>query len=192
MEKDIKHTLNSETVDWKCELKYLGVNLVSGNVLKFNLQTVRQKDFRAFNGLLSKIGTRSPMVTLSIIDSFCVPLLSYGVEVLKLRKSDYNTLDAAYNAAFKKLFASYDKSVIRGCQYYCYKLPFSLKIDVNCLKFYFKMSRLNRNDMLRALFILSGQYEFKCLLKQYKLDDQGVPGSWEFSIWQAFSKEIMI
>lgn len=75
---------------------------VSGNVLKCNLQTVRQKHFRALNGLFAKIGIRSPMVTLSLIDSFCVPLLLYGVEALRLRNSDYNTLDAAYSAAFSK------------------------------------------------------------------------------------------
>ncbi len=132
------------------------------------------------------------MITLSLIDSFCVPLLSYGVEALRLRKSDYNTLDAAYSAAFSKIFASYDKSMIRSCQHYCAKLPFDFKIDVKCLKFYFKLSQLSSNNLVRVLFLVSGQAEFNSLLKKHKLDVKGSPGAWERSIWQSFSHEILV
>jgi hypothetical protein len=59
------------------------------------------------------------MVTLSLIDSFCLPLLSYGIESFNVRKADYGYLDAAYNADFDKIFNSFDKSVIRNCQFYC-------------------------------------------------------------------------
>ena len=108
------------------------------------------------NGLFSKIGTRSsPMVTLSLIDSFCVPRLSYGIESFNIRKSDYGYLDSAYNAAFAKLFSSYDKSVISCCQFYCGVLPFSLRIDIRRLQFYVNLSSTN-SDTLLGLYLLIG------------------------------------
>ena len=59
------------------------------------------------------------MTIISLTDSFCVPLLSYGIESLNIRQSDYNSLDAAYNAAFAKIFSTYDNNIIKHCQYYC-------------------------------------------------------------------------
>ena len=90
----------------------------------------------------TKVGTHSPMVTISLIDSFCVPLLSYGIESLNTRQSDYNYLDAAYNAAFSKIFSTYDKNIIKYCQYYSYKLPYSLTIGIRRLNFLVSLSKI--------------------------------------------------
>jgi hypothetical protein len=38
-----KIIVNDEALDWKCELRYLGVHVVSANVLRYNLQVMRQK-----------------------------------------------------------------------------------------------------------------------------------------------------
>jgi len=43
-------------MDWKGELCYLGVNLLSANSLKCNFQVSRQKLFRALNGIFGQIG----------------------------------------------------------------------------------------------------------------------------------------
>ena len=34
--------IKTQSMEWKCELKYLGVNLLSAEVLKINLQSVPQ------------------------------------------------------------------------------------------------------------------------------------------------------
>jgi len=73
--------VNNDALEWKHELKYLGVYLISGIRLHCNLHTARQKYFRALNGIFSKIGTRSPMTALSLINSnvrylYCLTVLS--------------------------------------------------------------------------------------------------------------------
>ena len=176
-------------MDWKYEMKYLGVYFLATKVLKCNLQPVRQKYFRALNGLFSKIGTRSsPMVTLSLIDSFCVPLLSYGIESFNTQKSDCGYLDSACNAAFAKLFSSYDKSVISCCQFYCGVLPFSMRIDIRRLQFYVNLSSTN-SDTLLGLYLLSGKQEYHNLLNKHGLiiiGDRPNMAGWRKHIWISF------
>ena len=100
------------------------------------------------------VGTRSsPMVTLSLIDSFCVPLLSYGIESFNMRKADYNYVDSVYDAAFAQIFTSYDTNIIRNCQFYCGLLPFNLRIDIRRLKFYAKLNSI-QNNSVRGLYIM--------------------------------------
>lgn len=84
---------------------------VASKVLKCNLQIARQKYFRALNGLFAKVGTHSsPIVTLSLVESFCAPLLDYGIKSFNVKEADYNYLDLAYNAAFAKYFHHMIKS----------------------------------------------------------------------------------
>ena len=112
---------------------------------------ISQKYCRALNGLFAKVGTRSSiMVTFSLSYSFCVPLLSYGTESFNVKQADYNYLGSAYDAVFAKIFTSYDKNIIRNCQFCCGLLPFSLRIDIRRLKFYAKLNS-NQNDCPWAL-----------------------------------------
>ena len=188
-----KIIVNDEALDWKCELRYLGVHFVSANVLRCNLQVMRQKYFRALNGIFSKIGTRSSLlVTLSLVDSFCIPILSYGIESFDIRISDYNYLDLAYNAAFSKVFSSFDKNVIRCCQFYCGAMPLSLMIDVKRLKFYSNL-KLSHNDVVHDLYLLFGNKEFDRLLEKHNLANitSAHAGIWKYCIRQSFSNDIM-
>ena len=148
---------------------------------------MRQKYFRALNGIFAKVGLRSsPTVLLSLVDSFCIPILSYGVESFDIRQADYNYIDNAYNAAFAKIFSSFDNNVIRGCQYYCGALPLNLRIDVKRLKFYCNLNA-TCNDSVRGLFVLFGRIEFNGLLRKHNLNNTGNIGLWKYCIKQRFN-----
>ena len=100
-----KLILNGQVIAWKSEIRYLGVFIVSAKKFKCNLQNNRQKFFKATNAIFGKIGTRAPLsLSLSLIDTFCIPVLLYGLEVLSLAKSDKSTLEFAYSTVFFKLF----------------------------------------------------------------------------------------
>ena len=183
--------IQNQSMDWKCELRYLGVHFVSGNVLKCNLQVIRQKYFRALNGIFAKIGTRSsPMITLSLIDSFCIPLLSYGIEAFKVKQSTYNSLESAYTAAFAKKFSSYDKFVIRNCQFFCGVLPMCYRIDIKQLQFYANLNKTS-NESVHALFIKFGKREFSELLLKYKLSATDSAFAWKNNVWKLFSNSCL-
>ena len=161
--------INNESLQWNTKFNYLGLNFLSGNSLKCNLQTVRQKYFRALNGIFGKIGTKSSaIVTLSLIRSFCVPILAYGIEALNVSRSMYNVLEAAYSAAFSKIFSTFDKEIIKQCQFYCEVLTFSDIIDLRRLNFLKGLKSAN-NSSINLLYYSQAKKELESLLVKHKL-----------------------
>ena len=84
----------------------------------------RQKYFRAINGIFGKIGIKSsPEVSISLVNSFCLPILLYSMEAVYLYKRDVSRLDAAYSQCFSKIFNSWDATTINQCQFFMSVLP---------------------------------------------------------------------
>jgi hypothetical protein len=116
--------IGNQKINWKNDLKYLGITFLASKTIKYNLQIVRQKFFRALNGVFGKIGVRSSTaVSLSLINAFCTPILLYGVEGFNFTRASYDYIESTFSKVFFKLFNIYDKSVIRECQLHCHVLP---------------------------------------------------------------------
>ena len=84
---------------------------------------------------------------------------------------------------------SYDKNIIRNCEFYCSLLPFNLRIDIRRLKFYAKLSSI-QNDSVRGLYVLCGKHEHDNLLKKHGLSLTDSVGACVHSIWQNFSGSV--
>ena len=182
--------IQSQSMDWKSELRYLGVYFVSSNTIKCNLQIIRQKIFRALNGIFGKIGARaSPMIIISLIDSFCVPILSYGIEAFKVTGAMFSSLEAAYTAAFAKIFWTFDKAIIRNCQFYSGTLPLCYKIDVKRLQFFTDLTK-SGNTSVCALFTKCGRTEYYQLLHKYSLSATVSVTYIKKHIWKFFSDSL--
>ena len=111
--------IDSKAIKWSSELKYLGIVFVASKTIKYNLHRVKQKYFKCLNGLLGKMGS-SPNIqlTLSLINTFCTPVLCYGLEAMRLNKTQLNSLSFSYNSGFMKLFSFYNTKIIMQCQYF--------------------------------------------------------------------------
>ena len=172
---------------WKSEITYLGVILIAAKSLRYNLQRVRQKYFRALNSIFGKIGTNSsPFVTLSLINSYCIPLLAYGSEAFSLTTAMYNTLENAYSAAFSRIFRSYDASVIKQCQFFSGFLPLQFVLDKRKLNFFYGMFRLN-NISVQLLSNLNKSLEYDKLYTKYCISSNN---SIRTSLWTAFEAQV--
>ena len=81
-------TLNGSTVEWVPEWKYLGVVLRSGSRYGCSV-TERVKSFyRSLNSILRVEGRSDDMVLLRLIESHCVPILSYAIEMTDVANRD--------------------------------------------------------------------------------------------------------
>ena len=93
--------IDSSPLQWNEEIRYLGINFLSGKKFNFNLQIIKQKYFRALNGIFGKIGLNTaPDVVCSLIDSQCVPILMFAAEALNWSKKNLKCLENAFNQSF--------------------------------------------------------------------------------------------
>ncbi len=71
--------IDSIPIKWTSEIRYLGLYLKAGLVFKINYDYCKKKFYRCLNCILSKTGTKCADIVLSLCQSYCVPILLYGV-----------------------------------------------------------------------------------------------------------------
>ena len=161
--------INNQALEWKQEIKYLGVTFVSANSFKCTLQAARQNFFKALNGIFAKIGTKaSPAVVLSLVNSYCLPVLLYGTEALSINNKLRNYLDNAYRSVFAKIFCTFNNEVLLQCQFYCGVLPIGYTVDIRALQFYYSLMSTS-NFYVKLLFLKMGNDELNQIRKKYEL-----------------------
>ena len=101
---DCKIYLNDHPLVWKSELRHLGLFILSGKRFKCSLQQSKHKFYRASSWILRKIGLAYHCLILSLIDIFCLPVLTCGFEALCFSKSDRNSIDFVYSSIFFQNF----------------------------------------------------------------------------------------
>ena len=152
--------IGGQAIEWKQELKYLGITIVSGNHFKTNKQLAKQKYFRPVNSIFGKIGVNSSAeLIFSIVNIHYVPILLYAAEVVNWNAKDIRSMSFAYDQAFNKMFRTFDKNIIRSCQYYMKVLPFELLLDVRRLQFLNNSNNATKfdidNSFTRALWLIT-------------------------------------
>jgi hypothetical protein len=176
----------NQCLEWKQEIRYLGVYIVSANTFKLNLQIPRQKFFRALNGIFAKIGTKAaPFVVLSLVNSYCLPVLLYATETLVLNAKMRNIVENAVNTVFAKLFSSFDKVVIQNCQFYCKFLPVIYSMDIRTFEFCKELSN-HSNDSLRLLFLRTDTKLFEKLQMKYGVNSMTNVNQLKSVLWKHF------
>ena len=64
-----------------------------------------KKFYRCVNGIFRIEGYSNDTVMLQLVESHCVPLLTYGIEVIHIADRDEKRqLRVAYNSLFRKIF----------------------------------------------------------------------------------------
>lgn len=162
-------TIDGNCIKWSNEVKYLGIVIVAASVFRINFHDVKVKFFQSLNSVLGKLGS-APQVnlTLSLVSSFCNPVLLYGIEALHLKKADVVTLTFPYNSVYTKLFSTFDKSVITLCQFYTCQMPLCYIIDARTLNFYSDLSHGTWSTS-NYLFKWFGEAERKIIEEKYNI-----------------------
>ena len=78
--------LDNSVLQWANKLKYLGVTIVSGRSFSVCLDRSRQKYFASANGLNAHCKFVFEIVKLQLFESYCLPILLYGVDCISLSK----------------------------------------------------------------------------------------------------------
>ena len=80
---------------------------------------LKRSFYRSVNAILGKILTTATVdAVLHLINSNCIPVLLYGLEVCSLNRADMQSLDFYVNRLLMKLFCTNNLSTIEECRYY--------------------------------------------------------------------------
>ena len=97
--------LNGSPIDWVDSWKYLGVVLKAGPKFGCSVADRVKSFYRSLNSILRVEGRSEDMILLRLIESHCVPILSYAIEIVHVADRDERrSLRVAYNSIFRKLF----------------------------------------------------------------------------------------
>ena len=180
----------SNGVSWCSNIRYLGVFISCGRVFRCNLDNCRSNFYRSFNGIFSKIGTSSsPNVILSLMSSYCLPVLLYGLEALSVISREFQRLELAYNRAFMKIFSSYNLHVIKQCQYYSGYLPLRYIYEIRKLNFLFSV--LNTDNCLFGPFQTVAYFDICNILKLYNCNFSESMNTIKRKIWISFETDVL-
>lgn len=121
-----------------CEtITYLGVEICAGRKFRLSIYLRRIKFFRAFNAIYAKLSSStSEVVTLNMIQSFCVPILCYGLECVFMSKSLAASLAFCWSRVMYKIFNISESTCSESIMFYMGHLPMSYQLDLCKLRFY--------------------------------------------------------
>ena len=85
--------------------------------------------------------------------SYCLPVLLYGMEGIKLNKTEVTRLAHPYTMIFHKVFGTYSNSVILQCQFFTGCLPLNYLLKLSQLRFILSLKeKAKESDMCKFLY----------------------------------------
>ena len=101
-----KTLLDGKEIEWVDEWTYLGVSLKSGKTFGCSVSERVKKFYRCSNSIFRIDGHSDDLVMLRLIETHCVPLLTYAVEIVHVvNRDERRQLRVAYNSLFRKIFS---------------------------------------------------------------------------------------
>ena len=92
-------------IEWVDQWNNLGITLRSGARFACSVNDRVKKLYRCANAILRIDGRSDDIVMLRLLETHCVPILTYAVEVIHVSNRDEKRqLRVAYNSIFRKLF----------------------------------------------------------------------------------------
>ena len=98
-------SLDGNDIEWVDSWKYLGVTLRSHKHFNCSIDEKVKSFYRCANAILRIDGRSNEIVMLQLLESQCVSILTYAIEVITVADRDERRrLRVAYNSIFRKLF----------------------------------------------------------------------------------------
>ena len=97
--------LDGKPLDWVDSWPYLGIKLSSSKRYNCCIVDKVKSFYRSANAILRIDGHSNELVMLQLLESQCLPILSYGIDVIEVADRDSRRkLRVAYNSIYRKVF----------------------------------------------------------------------------------------
>ena len=166
------------------------------NVLCFVVQNYhrRIKFFRAFNAIYAKLsGSASESVTLNMTQSFCAPILFYGLECVFMSKSLAASLDFCWSRVMYKIFNISQSACAETIMFYMGHLPLSYQLDLCRLRFYHYMyyNYLSGDEIVWHVANAVKRRLINQLFCSYRVYILGSVASYSRAVWSELSAHVL-
>lgn len=129
-------SLCNHVINWSNSFKYLGVNFTAGKKLMVDIIPVKRKFFVACNCILGKAKCTDDLIKLSLMESFCLPILTYATVSMKLSPAQVSDLNACWNSVYRRIFGFNKWESVRVFINGIGRLDFCHLREYLCLKFF--------------------------------------------------------
>ena len=97
--------LDGKNLEWVEKWAYLGVTLHSYKRFNCCIAEKLKSFYRSLNAILRVEGRSEELVMLQLLESHCVSILTYAIEVIHVADRDIRRkLRVAYNSVFRQIF----------------------------------------------------------------------------------------
>ena len=145
-------TLNNAPIPFTSEWKYLGVIVKSDKRFGCSVTDRVKTFYRSLNSILRVEGRSDDMVLLSLIESHCIPILTYAIEMTTVSNRDERrSLRVAYNSVFRKLFGYRYFESVTNLQHALGRLTWEELVDKHCSGFLNRARRSAAGSLVHSL-----------------------------------------
>ena len=151
---EISYTVNldGKPVEWADTWLYLGVTLKSSKYFNCSIADRVKKFYRCANGIFRIEGKSNDTVMLRLLEAHCVPLLTYGVEILHVADRDERRqLRVAYNSVFRKIFGYRWYESVTALQGFLGRPTWEQLVEKRVASFEKRILNSEANGLARAL-----------------------------------------
>ena len=147
--------LNGQPLEWVDSWVYLGVNVVSGRRFGCSVKERIRKFYRCANAIFRIEGRSDDLVMLRLVESHCVPILTYGMEICHF--SDYrerSKIRAAYNSLFRRIYGYRNYESVTDLQLSLACPTWELRIQELMESFYERLAMCGANSPIHIFSIV--------------------------------------
>ena len=147
-------TMNGAEIQWESEWSYLGVMLRSGKSFECSANARIKKFYRCANAILRIDGHSDELVMLQLVETHCIPILTYATEVIYVANRDERRqLRVAYNSLFRKIFSYRRFESVTALQHFLGKPTWKELVDKKRKTFIENLRHRDFASLSRALAI---------------------------------------
>ena len=97
-------SLSGTTIEWCKSIKYLGVHLLNGKSVKFDINPTKRNFYAACNSIFMHGSGVDEIAMLTLQESYSLSVLMYAAPALTLSRKQTDELNVCWNSVIRRLF----------------------------------------------------------------------------------------
>ena len=147
--------LNGKPLEWVDSWDYLGVKVVCGKCFCCSASERIKKFYRCANAIFRIDGRSDDLTMLRLIESHCVPVLTYGIEISHFQdERERSKIRKAYNSIFRKIFGYRNFESVTDLQLTLARPTWELLVDKLKTGFYDRLSKCTADSPVHIFSII--------------------------------------